>query len=325
MAGAAGGLVASYAMNQFQSLWTNLEEKVSSGDDQSASDPAGDDATVKTANAVSRSLFDHELTPQEKQWAGPAVHYAFGALMGAVYGLVALRIPAGSASAAAYGSAVWLGADEVAVPAVGLAQSPTQVPLSSHIKAFASHIVYGVITDVARGLILRSTGTGATGSDRLATYLHDHLAGSHFAVELLNSLSDRYRDDELGDFALALCAEIKKDQQSLEGIIARVGTAHFDLAEATGWLAEKASQFKLRSDSRQGLGTFEALETLALGVQGKLALWKALPTIRKVDGRVPRYDFERLAARAEEQYQRIEEQRQRLASGAFQRIESITS
>jgi len=32
-------------------------------------------------------------------------------------------------------------------------------------------------------------------SDALATYLHDHLAGSHFAINLL-SLSDRYKDEE---------------------------------------------------------------------------------------------------------------------------------
>jgi len=323
MAGAAGGLVASFAMNQFQFLWTKLEK--AGAEDQRASDSAGDDATVKAANTVSLRLFDHELTNEEKQWAGPAVHYAFGALMGAVYGLLACRVPAGAAYAAAYGSAVWLGADEIGVPALGLAQSPAEIPLSAHIKALASHIVYGVIADLTRGAILGSNRTGANGSDRLATYLHDHLAGSHFAVELLNSLADRYRNEDLGDFAVALCAEIKKDQDSLEDLIARVGRAHFDLAEATGWLAEKASQLKLQSDSRCGLGTFEALETLALGVQGKLALWRALPTIRKVDARIPHYDFERLAARAEEQYQRIEEQRQRLASVAFQRIGSIAS
>jgi hypothetical protein len=40
-------------------------------------------------------------------------------------------------------------------------------------------------------------------SDALATYLHDHLAGSLFAVKLLSSLSDQYEDEELGAFARA--------------------------------------------------------------------------------------------------------------------------
>jgi hypothetical protein len=43
-------------------------------------------------------------------------------------------------------------------------------------------------------------------SDPLAIYLHDHMAGSHFAIKLLESLHDQYKDEGLGQFALALCA-----------------------------------------------------------------------------------------------------------------------
>jgi hypothetical protein len=35
-------------------------------------------------------------------------------------------------------------------------------------------------------------------SDPLATYLHDHLAGSNFAIELLDSLRDQYSGEPLG-------------------------------------------------------------------------------------------------------------------------------
>jgi hypothetical protein len=37
-----------------------------------------EDSTIKTASAVSQRIFHHALTPQEKQFAGRAVHYAFG-------------------------------------------------------------------------------------------------------------------------------------------------------------------------------------------------------------------------------------------------------
>jgi len=154
-------------------------------------------------------------------------------------------------------------------------------------------------------------------SDPLATYLHDHLAGSHFAIKLLDSLGDQYRNEELGAFASALCAEVKRDQNALEEIISHVGTASTDLMEVAGWFGEKASQFKLHRDSSGGLGTFEALETLMLGVRGKLALWKALPLIREIDSRIPEQDYKILAARAEDQFSRVETERLRLVGTTF--------
>jgi hypothetical protein len=158
IAGAVGGLAASYAMNQFQSLWTAVTEEMSKrqGDPQQSS--GGEDATVKTAEAISERVFHRELTDAEKKWAGPAVHYAFGTLMGAVYGVLAETVPAaGSGHGAAFGTAVWLTVDEIGVPALGLAQPPSQTPASSHIKALASHLVYGVTTDLTIRTIRRTT------------------------------------------------------------------------------------------------------------------------------------------------------------------------
>jgi len=155
-------------------------------------------------------------------------------------------------------------------------------------------------------------------NDPLATYLHDHLAGSHFAIKLLESLYEQYRDEPLGDFAQTLKADVTEDQATLQSIVDRVGEGHPDLTEAAGWFAEKASQLKLSRDhAESGLGTFEALETLTLGIRGKLSLWQALPLIREFDSRIPESDFQRLAARAEEQYQRVEAERLKLARTTF--------
>jgi hypothetical protein len=155
-------------------------------------------------------------------------------------------------------------------------------------------------------------------NDPLAIYLHDHLTGSHFAIKLLNSLHEQYKDEDLGRFAMALSAEVKRDQDTLQQIIDHVGRAHFDLTEAVGWAAEKVSHFKLRRDDPGGgLGTFEALEALSLGIRGKLALWRALPLIRDVDQRVPAEDFGRLAVRADGQFANVEAQRLQLIHSTF--------
>jgi hypothetical protein len=154
--------------------------------------------------------------------------------------------------------------------------------------------------------------------DSLATYLHDHLAGSHFAIEILGSIEKQYPGDELAQFARALSVDVKQDQELLEQIIERVGKTRLDLMEAVGWLAEKASQLKLRRDDPgKGLGTFEALEMLTLGIRGKSALWKALPMIRAIDARIPDFDFDHLMTRAEEQFDRAEEQRLKVARITF--------
>jgi len=155
-------------------------------------------------------------------------------------------------------------------------------------------------------------------SDPLAIYLHDHLAGSRFAIELLTSLQERYKDQPLAEFARALAIDVTADQETLQKIIDSVGRAHFDLKEAAGWFAEKAAQLKLREDHASGgIGTFEALETLLLGIRGKLALWHVLPIARKVDPRIPSLDFDNLAASAEEQGARVEKQRLQLAVTTF--------
>ena len=144
-AGAAGGLVGSFAMNQFQNLWQAAAQRLQPGE---SSGGDGDDATVKTAQAVLRSVAHRELKPDEKKLAGAAVHYIYGTSIGALYGLLATRAPTvARGRGTAYGAAAWLAGDEIAVPALGLGKSPEEAPLSSHATALAAHVVYGAVTD----------------------------------------------------------------------------------------------------------------------------------------------------------------------------------
>jgi hypothetical protein len=154
-------------------------------------------------------------------------------------------------------------------------------------------------------------------SDRLAIYLHDHRAGSNFAINLLEGMKEQKSDSELSGFAKDLLSEIVKDRDTLQKIIDRVGESHTDLKEASAWLAERASRLKLMHDDRMGLGTFEALETLAVGILGKLSLWDALTVVAEFDDRVRGEDYTVLAVRAKEQHDRVEAYRLRLARSTF--------
>ncbi len=151
----------------------------------------------------------------------------------------------------------------------------------------------------------------------LATYLHDHLAGSVHAVELLEFLHEHHSSEPLGKFAAELLVEIKADRAVLETLADRVGAGSSVVKELTAWFGEKIARLKLKRDDESALGTFEALEFLELGIQGKWALWRALATVVPYEPRLEGTDFEHLAFRAEMQRTQVEERRLELARPAL--------
>lgn len=76
---------------------------------------------------------------------------------------------------------------------------------------------------------------------------------------MLESLHDQYKDEELGQFALVLCTEVKRDQDTLPQIINHVGKATLDKTEGLGWVSEgqpiqAASDLGRPGDSHFGIG-----------------------------------------------------------------------
>lgn len=160
VAGIAGGLVASWVMNEFMTNVGPSLQKAVQGDDSGSSqqDQGGDkpdDATMKTADAVVSTVTGgRHLSHEQKEKGGPIVHYAFGALMGATYGAIAEGVPdATFGFGTAFGAALFACADLVAVPALNLSGSPTDSPVSSLATPFAAHLVYGTVTEAVRRLV----------------------------------------------------------------------------------------------------------------------------------------------------------------------------
>lgn len=139
-------------MNRFQAFWTAVAPPRS----EAAKGDREDDTTVKTASAISEGLFRHPLTEREERVAGPAVHYAFGTLVGGAYGAAAERLPAVTAGRGfPFGAAFWLMADETAVPLLRLSGPPTRYPFSVHLYALASHLVFGWAAETVRRRVRR--------------------------------------------------------------------------------------------------------------------------------------------------------------------------
>lgn len=112
----------------------------------------------------------------------------------------------------------------------------------------------------------------------LTRYLNDHLAGSAGALLLIQKIADSHGVPEARKFFLDLKEKVEADRSLLEDLLDRIGRNPSALAEMAGGIAARIAGIKLMWEKVEPgkLGLFEALEMLALGVQGKRLLWVAL-------------------------------------------------
>lgn len=155
-------------------------------------------------------------------------------------------------------------------------------------------------------------------SNPLGTYINDHLAGSAYAIDLVEFLRDTYEGQELGQFAAWLLVEIKADREVLEGLRERAGGGSSKAKELTTWIGEKVGRLKLGHTANDRLGLFEALEFLEIGIHGKLELWRAFAVVAPANPRLSGVDFEHLANRAEKQRAEVESRRLQVAHYVFE-------
>lgn len=179
VAGAIGGLAASWVMNRYQGLQHKAVDTLKRGSQSEGeraieegreavagkepssqahqeSSQSSEPATTRAAEVISINVLRRQLTEKQKKVADPVVHYSFGTLMGAWYGVLSELTPIATLGRGSlFGAVVWLGADEIAVPALKLSNSPFEYPLSAHASALSTHAVYGITTDTVRRAVLK--------------------------------------------------------------------------------------------------------------------------------------------------------------------------
>ena len=139
------------------------------------------------------------------------------------------------------------------------------------------------------------------------------------ALELVDRLRRLSRGTDREHLFLSLREEIEEDQQILKLVLRSVGGKESKVRKAAAWLTEKVGEAKLElDDSGTGqLRLLEALETLGLGIQGKLGLWRALRAASTQDAEIEKLDLARLERRAQDQFERVETERLLVARAAF--------
>jgi hypothetical protein len=195
LAGMAGGLAGTLAMNEVQALWsravdgyrsTSAAGRHDSRDWQEKNEDAN--ANEVLAQTVATHTIDRPLTEDELQVAAPVVHFSFGTALGAIYGGIMEAVtrrreasfafgrratdrPRGPSVAilagAAFGAAVWVGADEIAMPVLGLS-SERDYPLEAHVQSLVAHLAFGITAEVVRRGVRALLARAPAGDARFA-------------------------------------------------------------------------------------------------------------------------------------------------------------
>ena len=142
--------------------------------------------------------------------------------------------------------------------------------------------------------------------EHLSTYLNDHLAGSNFAVEILDHLTSEAPG--LSGELTVLKSEIEEDREQLKTLMAKQHIEESRVRKAGGWIAERLAALKLGvdDDAKGCLRRLERLEALAIGIDGKIALWGALAAAANSNAELEGIDYERLTKRGRNQRARVE-------------------
>jgi putative membrane protein len=92
-----------------------------------------------------------------KKAAEESMHWAFGAVAGAAYGVMAELYPAVTAkNGATFGMALMTVTHEGAIPALGLGASPENQEPREQRSEMATHIVYGVVCETVRNVLRKA-------------------------------------------------------------------------------------------------------------------------------------------------------------------------
>jgi hypothetical protein len=153
--GALAGIVATWAMGK---VTTYLYEREAPEARKREDDAREGKTAYGVAAEKGAAIVGAELTAEEREKAGAAIHWALGAGAGALYGALRGRVPGVDAGAGLlYGTAFFLVMDEGGNVALGLTPGPRAFPWQAHARGLAGHLAFGVAAEQAMRILDRAT------------------------------------------------------------------------------------------------------------------------------------------------------------------------
>ena len=137
LAGLIGGLVATAAKTLAEKLY-----------------PPRAHGEPEPPSLLAAKIAGHDLSAVESYAAAEAIHWAFGATVGAAYGGLAEYFPAATdKDGASFGLALSTLTHEAALPAIGLSAPPEEQTTREHTSEMATHVIFGVVTETVRRFV----------------------------------------------------------------------------------------------------------------------------------------------------------------------------
>lgn len=140
IAGLIGGLVATAAKTAAEKVY-----------------PPRTHGEPEPTDVAARKLGASDLPTVEKKAASESIHWGFGALAGAAYGVAAELYPAVTAkNGVTFGMALMAFAHEGALPALGLSAKPDDQEPREQRSEMVTHVVYGVVAETVRRIVRKT-------------------------------------------------------------------------------------------------------------------------------------------------------------------------
>jgi hypothetical protein len=149
----------------------------------------------------------------------------------------------------------------------------------------------------------------------LIAYLRDHLTGSDVAIRVVHRLRLTHHGTD-GMLFHRLFKEFEEDRSVVHALLARLGASGRSLKRAAG-VASGTVLMVAAGGAAGDLSLLRALEALAIGVQGKRCMWRALHNLSPVPFTFDGLNFVELEAKAVRQWEAIEERRRALVAQTF--------
>lgn len=150
--GALAGAAATWAMDQVTTVMLATQAPEVTAQEEAARANGKSSVTNLVDKVEARTGL--VVPPQHRSLVEQAVHYALGAVPGAVYGVTRRWVPfARAGNGLLYGLGVFALNDELLNAKLGLASAPSAYPPETHMRGLAGHAVLGVATETGIQLL----------------------------------------------------------------------------------------------------------------------------------------------------------------------------
>jgi hypothetical protein len=134
-----------------------------------------------------------------------------------------------------------------------------------------------VAAGVAATTVSRRRSTG-TGDPALVAYLREHLGGADLAIQIVERLRRTQADRDERQLFAWLYEELEADREVVRTLLHSLGWSSRSPKRLVG-KATGAVLKVMTGGSSGDLSLFRTLEALAIGVQGKRCMWRALQSL----------------------------------------------